>query len=505
MMEIDNADDIHVIEWRIENFSSCALQKSEKLESPVCTAGNLYGTCWTISLYPKEKDDSDFLGCYIRRDAREKCGPHTMHVEFEFSLITFDGLQMHKKRGKEEFERNFSFGFPEFVTLERIFSNEEFLLHSDVLTLRCKLRRLGPKKKHISENIFTTKFPVERVFAHLNLDNFLDTSKQNPRVLDLKGTTNWLLSLKVSMNKEDREGAVESEKPEPSESFLHIVMTKKNVTCPLYVSCWIKLLNNKMDVAVDKKLSHLFRKIDSQEEWILPYFIDTNNMQSDCMEDGSLSLDFDFAICEQLPLSMQTADLTPLKRKEDPKETTLMKDLADLHRTGKFSDITLRAEGEMFSVHRSILAARSPGLEKIVGSSMNETSNGEKCVVEIADVDKKTLALLLKFIYTDTLPVEDVNDLSCLSLYSAAQKYQIPSLQVRCVKFLRNNLSFKAVFKVLVNAEKYDDSELKVISLDYLRLHYQFILLTPEWQAFSEANEELANQVMRLLTLKKQH
>ncbi|GBM74332.1 Protein roadkill [Araneus ventricosus] len=503
MMQVDNTtDDTHIIEWRIVNFSNCVLAEGEKLECPISAAGNLYNTHWVLWIYPKgKKENPNFLGCFLRRGDKEKVGPETLHVEFEFSLVAFDGVKTFKKQACEEFKRKVCYGFPEYVKLEEIFCRKEFLLQSDTLTLRCKLRLLAPKTKQTSHQIFMTKFPTEKVSTYLTLDNFRGISKQNPRVLNIGGS-NDLLSLKVSMNKDETFEDKVPEKPGTSESFLHIVMMKKKAKAPIRVSCWIKLVSKKLEIAIDKEISHLFSKVDKKEEWVLPYFIDTNKLGDDCIENDALYLDFDFTICDSRPLSLQTADLTPPKLRTDPKETTLMRDLVDLHRTKEFSDVTLRVGGEALPAHKSILAARSPRFEEIFTRLRKKKMKCENHIEEIGDVDENTMALMLKFIYTDQL--EDMDDERCLSLYSAAQKYRISSLQCKCAKVLRTNLSVKAVYKVLLIAEEFKDSDMKMVALDFILEHYQHVLLTPEWQAFTEEHEELANQVMRHIRLKKQ-
>ncbi|CAL1291738.1 unnamed protein product [Larinioides sclopetarius] len=509
MMQVDDTtDDIHIIEWRIVNFSNSLLPEGHVLESPISLAGNLYCTRWALVIYPKgRKDNTNFLPCYLKRDNKEKVGPEILYVDFEFSLITFDGVKTFTKNSRDEFKRGACIGFSKYIKRQEIFCRKEFLLHSDTLTLRCKLRLLPPKKKQCSHQIFLTKFPIEKVATYLTLNNFRNISKQNPRVLKIKGT-NDLLLLNVSMNKDETsedevsESEVVSKKARTSESFLHIVMLKKKAKNPVHVSCWIKLLNKKLEIAIDKEISHLFSKIDAKEEWVLPYFIDTNVIGDDCIENDSIYLDFNFTVCDRQPQSLQTADLTPLKLREDPKETTLIKDLADMRLNRKFSDVTFRIGEETFPAHKSILAARSPRFEEIFTSSMKEKIDCENHIEEIGDVDKNTMALMLKFIYTDTLE-EDISDEKCLLLYAAAQKYQISSLHFKCVRILRNNLSLKAVYKVLLIAEEFKDPELKIVALDFILKHYQHIMLTPEWQAFAEEHVELANQVARHIRLKK--
>ena len=64
------------------------------------------------------------------------------------------------------------------------------------------------------------------------------------------------------------------------------------------------------------------------------------------------------------------------------------------------TDFTIRCETKEFRVHKTILCARSPVFRAIILTPMEEATKGE---IFVKDVDGKTLATIINFIYTGEL------------------------------------------------------------------------------------------------------
>ncbi|KAG8186994.1 hypothetical protein JTE90_005766 [Oedothorax gibbosus] len=76
-------------------------------------------------------------------------------------------------------------------------------------------------------------------------------------------------------------------------------------------------------------------------------------------------------------------------------------DLLLLYRGSALSDAILNTEGKSFSVHRSILAARSPVFRAMF--EKDETSEVQSGVVDIDDVDSETVDRMLDYLYGDSV------------------------------------------------------------------------------------------------------
>ena len=97
----------------------------------------------------------------------------------------------------------------------------------------------------------------------------------------------------------------------------------------------------------------------------------------------------------------------------------LSEDLSTLFETQKFSDVTLCVGGKEFSVHKAILAARSPVFAAMFEHEMEEKKQNR---VDITDMDPEVLREMLRFIYTGKTPFLDKLD---AELLAAADKVRI--------------------------------------------------------------------------------
>ncbi|GBO03825.1 hypothetical protein AVEN_254315-1 [Araneus ventricosus] len=81
-------------------------------------------------------------------------------------------------------------------------------------------------------------------------------------------------------------------------------------------------------------------------------------------------------------------------------------------------------------------------------------------------------------------------------LYTAADKYNIPSLKRRCSSFLKDNLYPSTACDVLVLADMHQDHDLKSAVHDYIMNHDKEVFDTQEWKHFMATNLKLAADVM---------
>ena len=132
------------------------------------------------------------------------------------------------------------------------------------------------------------------------------------------------------------------------------------------------------------------------------------------------------------------------------------------------ADFTIRCPTKEFKVHRNILCNRSPVFRAMILTDMEEASKSELFVEEI---DEKTLATIIHFIYTGELELGEDPDIQTLAW--AGTKYLLPgfmdllSLQVK--GNLQEGLSGEMIADLLITADRHESEYLRRTALDKIR------------------------------------
>lgn len=106
-----------------------------------------------------------------------------------------------------------------------------------------------------------------------------------------------------------------------------------------------------------------------------------------------------------------------------------------LWKSRRFTDCTLRCEGEDFHCHCAVLCDASNVFERMFTSNFQEATSR---IVEIVDAKPPVVEALLSFIYNGTLK-ENFTDL--VELAVLADRYSVEAVLVACAKPLCSNLS----------------------------------------------------------------
>ncbi|KAM0872921.1 hypothetical protein ACQ4PT_038386 [Festuca glaucescens] len=120
--------------------------------------------------------------------------------------------------------------------------------------------------------------------------------------------------------------------------------------------------------------------------------------------------------------------------------------------TGELADVTLEVSGETFAAHWCLLAARSPVfMEQLL--PMKESANPR---VRINDMESKVFPVMLRFIYTDSLPELDDGETMEMaqSLFITACRYNLEKLKLICENLLCNCIDTSKVASALLFAEQ---------------------------------------------------
>ncbi|RZF37421.1 hypothetical protein LSTR_LSTR011698 [Laodelphax striatellus] len=119
-----------------------------------------------------------------------------------------------------------------------------------------------------------------------------------------------------------------------------------------------------------------------------------------------------------------------------------------------FSVGEIEAEVELIKCHKLILAASSPVFEALFYGPLAEVNN----VIRVPDMDPSTFKTLLRYVYCDTIELNNVIEAGCL-LY-ATKKYMIPHLARICIDYIVEHTQVNNVWDVLYVAEALDEEEI---------------------------------------------
>uniref|UniRef100_A0ACD5X533 Uncharacterized protein n=1 Tax=Avena sativa TaxID=4498 RepID=A0ACD5X533_AVESA len=153
----------------------------------------------------------------------------------------------------------------------------------------------------------------------------------------------------------------------------------------------------------------------------------------------------------------------------------LHRHLGGLLKSKDGTDVTFQVDGESFSAHRYVLAARSSVFKAELFGTMKENSDGP---IEIRDVEADVFKSLLRFIYTDSLleatsdgsnEGEEPEDVVMAGhLLVTADRYNIERLKLICESKLCSHIDTSMVATSLALAEQHSCHGLKEACLQFL-------------------------------------
>ncbi|XP_015914411.2 uncharacterized protein [Parasteatoda tepidariorum] len=193
----------------------------------------------------------------------------------------------------------------------------------------------------------------------------------------------------------------------------------------------------------------------------------------------------------------------------------LHRDLYNLLMDKTFADVKLRVNNEIIPAHKAILAIRSPVFREVFekgrpyyieGSSHRPLSTAQKVVetivipddiVDIPDVETKTLKSLVEYIYTGK--ISEMDEEKAISLLFVAKKFQVEPLVKKCLKYLKFVLSVENACKLLLIADKENQEEWKSYVANFILKNSMKILSSSKWSQLIIANAGLAKEVLTKL------
>ncbi|XP_052169195.1 BTB/POZ and MATH domain-containing protein 1-like [Oryza glaberrima] len=207
---------------------------------------------------------------------------------------------------------------------------------------------------------------------------------------------------------------------------------------------------------------------DGSWSWGYDRFIRREDFEkSDNLRDDSFTIRCDIAVVRRFRAE-ETTEILPVETFVSVPPSDMNQQFGDLLETEKGADVVFEVGGETFAAHRCVLAARSPVFRAELYSSMKEGNTAG--VVRIEDMEAQVFKLLLRFVYTDSLPEieNDDEDVMCQHLLVAADRYNLERLKLICEEKLCSYISVDAVSNILALADQHHCDGLKKACFHFL-------------------------------------
>lgn len=157
----------------------------------------------------------------------------------------------------------------------------------------------------------------------------------------------------------------------------------------------------------------------------------------------------------------------------------------------EFSDITVKAEGKIYHLHKCILTSCSDVFETMFKIDMKEKDQN---LVEIDDIRSEVLDEFFRFIYTGK--VNKLMD-TVGELLTAAEKYNVKSLKEFCEEKMCERLNNDNALQYLRLSLLNNSEKLKKSSINWLSLNLEEFLQKPEFNDLGMQQPELLLEVIK--------
>jgi len=138
----------------------------------------------------------------------------------------------------------------------------------------------------------------------------------------------------------------------------------------------------------------------------------------------------------------------------------------------KSKDFKIMIDDQEFSVHKFLLAARSPTLAEVLQNNPHVEN------LNLVDIPVDIFKVILNFLYTDKFPNEDTN---FLQLFAAAGRLKLDNLKNFAADKILQNINEDNVIDVLNLSNKYGDDELRMDAFEMIKELYPNINFMDEW------------------------
>ncbi|CAL4986483.1 unnamed protein product [Urochloa decumbens] len=221
-------------------------------------------------------------------------------------------------------------------------------------------------------------------------------------------------------------------------------------------SGWISFyLNLEHPVATNVKASCKFSILNKM-------YIEKKTLEeSTYLNEDSFSVRCDIVACKQFRAENTTQFVTV-------PPSDMIQHIGSLLSSGTEADVVFLVGEETIAAHRLVLGARSPVfMAELLGPMKDKHTNQ----IQIEDIEPGVFKAMLHYIYTDSLPEMDKDDVSAMAqhLLVAADRYGLQRLKLICEDRLCNFISTGTVAITLALAEQHGCKGLKAACFKFLK------------------------------------
>lgn len=181
--------------------------------------------------------------------------------------------------------------------------------------------------------------------------------------------------------------------------------------------------------------------------------------------------------------------------------------------SGKGVDVNFDIDGETFSAHKLVLAARSPVFRAQLYGPMKD--HDTKCI-KIEDMEPAVFKALLHFMYFDRLPdMEELTGLNskwastlmCQHLLAAADRYGLDRLRLLCEANLCEDVAINTVATTLALAEQHHCFQLKSVCLKFVALpeNLRAVMQTDGFEYLKESCPSVLTELLEYVARINEH
>ncbi|XP_055943623.1 uncharacterized protein LOC129974876 [Argiope bruennichi] len=458
--------------WNVENMSYAWHKTGEEIVSPKFIASPLQDTCWTLRLYPRGRDNSDYFSLFLHREEDDES--EDLKIDFELSCIFADNRVLYTWLAPNKyvyFSKGSEFGESQFIKRLEVFGQKKDLqLPRDILTLRCRMWMDDDGDINEFKQMYgRTQLPIEHIVSveTINLEPLAKKTFQ----IHSKLQNEVLFTVKIEYLSNG------------------IDVTIDPISEVMFSTCKLTLVNKESKRKLWEEMSCSFNG-PLANVWRLPF--STKDQQTENGNSNTMDLEFITEFIYSTGEENGTIESNFPSRIPEfnyvPNEIeSIFKELLNLYHENALCDIELKTENKSFFAHKVVLCARSPVFLAMIKDEM--TIKGNKCI-KIEDISADILEKFLICLYKDAL--ENIEWDSVIELYYAADKYQVERLKHLCCYYLAENVDCDRVCDVLILADRYNDCALKQQVEDFIWKNEEEMVRPGQWNMYSFEQRELA-------------
>ena len=158
------------------------------------------------------------------------------------------------------------------------------------------------------------------------------------------------------------------------------------------------------------------------------------------------------------------------------KSTSCLLQYANSNRNqGRFNDVTIQSADTSIPANRMVLSCYCSFFDQIFASKTNNEVI-DHSVVDIPDVDGKSLKLLIQYIYTGQICIDSNN---VLDILAAAHYLELDKVKEVCFEVLEGCLTPDNCIIILLTAKQYKNFTLRDKAYKYISNNYGIVTKTP--------------------------